>query len=109
MSDFDFDLFIGVLYLVAVIFFILGLKRLGSPKTARSGNAVASIGMLIAVVATLVNRDIISFELIAAGRKWIEACSIGLRRAALGRIRHRGRCAGGVDCSSSARIAEFRR
>ena len=67
MNDFDFDLFIGVLYLVAVILFILGLKRLGSPKTARSGNAVASIGMLIAVLATLVDREIISFELIAAG------------------------------------------
>jgi NAD(P) transhydrogenase subunit beta len=67
LNDFDYDLFIGVLYLVSVIFFVLGLKRLGSPKTARSGNAVASIGMLIAVVATLVDREIISFELIAAG------------------------------------------
>ena len=67
MNDFDYDLFIGALYLVSVIFFVLGLKRLGSPKTARSGNAVASIGMLIAVVATLVDREIISFELIAAG------------------------------------------
>ena len=67
MNDFDFDLLIGSLYLVAAIFFILGLKRLGSPKTARSGNAVASAGMLIAIVATLVDRDIISFELIAAG------------------------------------------
>ena len=67
MNDFDYDLFIGALYLVSVIFFVLGLKRLGSPKTARSGNAIASIGMLIAVAATLVDREIISFDLIAAG------------------------------------------
>ena len=67
MNDFDFDLFIGAIYLVAVIFFVLGLKRLGSPKTARSGNLIASLGMLIAVVATLVDREIISFELIIAG------------------------------------------
>jgi len=67
LNDFDFDLFIGALYLVAVIFFYFGLKRLGSPKTARSGNLIASLGMLIAVVATLVDREIISFELIVAG------------------------------------------
>lgn len=67
MNDFDFDLFIGALYLVAVIFFFLGLKWLGSPKTTRSGNLIASLGMLIAVVATLVDREIISFELIIAG------------------------------------------
>ncbi len=67
MNDFDFDLFIGALYLVAVILFVLGLKRLASPKTARSGNCIASLGMLIAVVVTLVDREIVSFELIIAG------------------------------------------
>jgi len=67
LNDFDFDLFIGALYLVAVILFVLGLKRLASPKTARSGNCIASLGMLIAVVVTLVDREIVSFELIIAG------------------------------------------
>lgn len=40
-------------YLAASLMFIVGLKRLASPKTARSGNTVAAIGMLVAVLGTL--------------------------------------------------------
>ena len=40
-------------YLVASLLFIFGLKRLSSPKTARSGNFVAAIGMALALVGTL--------------------------------------------------------
>ncbi|MEX0746881.1 MAG: NAD(P)(+) transhydrogenase (Re/Si-specific) subunit beta [Rhodothermales bacterium] len=40
-------------YLVAAILFIIGMKRLQSPTTARGGNQLAAVGMLIAVVATL--------------------------------------------------------
>jgi len=40
-------------YIVASILFILGLKQLGSAKTARRGNRLSAIGMLLAVVATL--------------------------------------------------------
>ena len=40
-------------YLVASVLFILGLKRLSSPRTARSGNFLGAMGMLLAVVATL--------------------------------------------------------
>lgn len=40
-------------YLVASLMFIVGLKRLASPKTARSGNTIAAVGMLIAVLGTL--------------------------------------------------------
>ncbi len=40
-------------YIVAAVFFILGLKMLGRQATARRGNLVSAIGMLIAVVATL--------------------------------------------------------
>ncbi len=65
--DVDLDILIGVLYLVAIVLFILGLRRLGSPATARSGNATASLGMLIAVVVTLLDRDIVDFEYIIAG------------------------------------------
>jgi NAD(P) transhydrogenase subunit beta len=45
--------FIQALYLVSVIFFILGLRGLAGPKTAPTGNKIAAVGMLIAVVATL--------------------------------------------------------
>ena len=44
---------IDLAYLVAASLFILGLKRLTSPATARGGNQLAAIGMLVAVIATL--------------------------------------------------------
>jgi NAD(P) transhydrogenase subunit beta len=47
------DQLINLAYLVAAILFILGLKGLGSPKTAVRGNLLGAVGMLIAVVATL--------------------------------------------------------
>jgi NAD(P) transhydrogenase subunit beta len=45
--------FIQALYLIAVITFILGLRGLAGPKTAPTGNKIAAVGMLIAIVATL--------------------------------------------------------
>lgn len=58
---------IQLVYLVATGFFIVGIKRLGSPATARSGNQLASIGMLIGVLVTLFDQEIVSFEFIIAG------------------------------------------
>ncbi|WP_340103331.1 NAD(P)(+) transhydrogenase (Re/Si-specific) subunit beta [Rhodohalobacter sp. 8-1] len=58
---------IQLFYLLATGFFIVGIKRLGSPATARSGNQMASFGMLIGVAVTLFDQEIISFELIIAG------------------------------------------
>src|SRR5215217_2272974 len=40
-------------YLVAAALFILGIRRLRSPETARSGNTLAAVGMVIALVATV--------------------------------------------------------
>ncbi len=54
-------------YLLAAVLFILGLKRLSSPATARSGNALASVGMLIAIVATLLFAQILTWRMIALG------------------------------------------
>ena len=54
-------------YLLAAILFILGIKGLSSPKTARNGNVLASIGMLIAIVATLLDRQILDYRWILAG------------------------------------------
>jgi NAD(P) transhydrogenase subunit beta len=52
-------------YLIAAILFIIGLKQLSSPATARQGNLVAAVGMLIAIIATLINQEILSYGLIA--------------------------------------------
>ncbi|TAE47127.1 MAG: NAD synthetase, partial [Oscillatoriales cyanobacterium] len=54
-------------YLVAASLFIVGLKQLGSPATARQGNVLAAIGMFIAIVGTLLEKQVISYELIAVG------------------------------------------
>lgn len=58
---------INLAYLVSAIFFILGLKGLSSPKTAVRGNMTGAIGMLIAVVATLLDQHVLSFGWIIAG------------------------------------------
>ena len=58
---------IQVAYLAASVLFILGLKGLSSPETARRGNLLAAIGMLLAIVGTLFHSDIISYEWIIVG------------------------------------------
>jgi NAD(P) transhydrogenase subunit beta len=54
-------------YIFAAILFIVGLKRLGSPATARSGNRLSSIAMLVAVLATVLGNDLMSWEWIIGG------------------------------------------
>ena len=58
---------INVAYIAAAALFVFGLKMLASPATARRGNALSSIGMLLAIVVTLTSREIVSYEWIAAG------------------------------------------
>ena len=58
---------IQLVYLVATGIFIIGIKRLGSPATARSGNQLAALGMFIGVVITLFDQQIITYEYIIAG------------------------------------------
>ncbi len=48
------DGLLPILYLIASVTFILGIKMLGSPKTARVGNLVAAAGMVISIVGTIV-------------------------------------------------------
>jgi len=58
---------IAVSYIVAAVLFILGLKQLSSPSTARAGNRLAAIGMTLALGVTLLDRQILSFWSIALG------------------------------------------
>ena len=58
---------IELAYLTAAALFILGLKKLGSPATARQGNFFAAAGMLIAIVATLLNQSVLNYEWILGG------------------------------------------
>ncbi len=54
-------------YVISSILFILGLKGLSHPESARRGMHYAEIGMLLAVVGTLVSGKIITWEWIIAG------------------------------------------
>ncbi|MGH3130760.1 MAG: NAD(P)(+) transhydrogenase (Re/Si-specific) subunit beta [Gaiellaceae bacterium] len=54
-------------YLLTAISFIVALKRLSSPATARSGNAIGAAGMLVAIAATLLQQEIVSIWQIALG------------------------------------------
>ena len=59
--------FIRVLYIVAFVCFIVGLRFLNHPRTARRGNAIAAVGMAFAVVATLLYDFVGDYLLIALG------------------------------------------
>jgi len=56
-----------LVYLVAAILFIVGLKRLSHPSTARRGNLLSAVGMLLAIGITLLDRQILSFQWIIIG------------------------------------------
>ncbi len=56
----------ALLYLLAAVAFIVGLKRLGSPRTARSGNTIAAAGMLTAVIVTLADAEV-SWTILGSG------------------------------------------
>ena len=58
---------VGLLYLVAIICFIVALRFLSSPKHARKGNWVGGLGMLVAIATTLALDGIGNWGLIAAG------------------------------------------
>ena len=58
---------INLSYITSAVLFILGLKFLGSPATARRGNMLSALGMLLAVVVTLLDQSIIDFRWILLG------------------------------------------
>lgn len=54
-------------YLLSSILFILGLRMLSSPATAKRGNLIASLGMLLAIVVTLLSKEVLSYKLVLIG------------------------------------------
>ncbi|MCB9799164.1 MAG: NAD(P)(+) transhydrogenase (Re/Si-specific) subunit beta [Candidatus Omnitrophica bacterium] len=63
----DRAILIDFSYIIASALFIFGIKRLSSVRTARGGNGLAALAMLIAIVATLFEKEIVDFRLIALG------------------------------------------
>ncbi len=61
------DIVINIGYLISAALFIFGLKGLTHPRTAVRGNLLGACGMLLAIVITLTDQNIVSFEVIVAG------------------------------------------
>jgi len=61
------ELITNIVYLVASVLFILGMKMLSSPKTARKGNLWSMVAMLLAIVVTLLDKGILDFNYIIIG------------------------------------------
>lgn len=60
------EMIIQITYIVSAVFFILGIKSLSSPESARRGMNLAALGMLIAILGTLFNEHIVNYYLIIA-------------------------------------------
>ncbi len=58
---------IEVSYLISSVLFIFGIKFLASPKTARKGNFLSALGMFIAIIVTLLDQHVLTFEWIILG------------------------------------------
>ena len=58
---------LDLIYVASAVLFVFGLKQLGSPATARRGNALAAGAMLLAIVGTLLDRGIVTWDIIATG------------------------------------------
>ena len=63
----DTSLWVELSYLLSAVLFVVGLKQLQSPATARAGNRLAALAMLIAIVATLADSQAASWAGIAGG------------------------------------------
>ena len=59
--------YINIAYVISAICFIFGIKMLSHPKTARKGNAIATLGMLVAIFATLYAGELLDFKMIGTG------------------------------------------
>ena len=55
-----------IVYLISAVLFVSGIKLLSSPATARSGNARASLAMLLAIVVTLLDHEILNWTTVLA-------------------------------------------
>ena len=61
------DIIVNLIYIISAVLFIFGLKMLSSPATARRGNFISAIGMFLAVVTTLITKEVVDFQWIVIG------------------------------------------
>jgi len=58
----NIEFIINAVYVLSAALFILGLKLLSHPSTARRGNKLSAIGMLVAICVTLIDQNILAYE-----------------------------------------------
>jgi len=58
---------VPIIYLLSTVLFIFGIKRLSKVKTARQGNTLAAVGMLLAIVGALLELGTVDYRWIAGG------------------------------------------
>jgi len=63
----DLSTWVEIAYLLSAVLFVVGLKRMQSPATARQGNALAAVAMLVAILATVVDNQILDWTWILVG------------------------------------------
>jgi NAD(P) transhydrogenase subunit beta len=61
------DVLVNSAYIVTSIMFVIGLKMLGRQNTARQGNVISGVGMLVAILVTLLDRQVVDYTWIGAG------------------------------------------
>ena len=57
----------NLFYIIASIMFVFGIKMLGRPESARNGNALSALGMLLAIITALLSDQILHWQWILAG------------------------------------------
>ena len=63
----DLKQYIDLAYIVSSILFIFGIRMLGRAETARKGNLLSAVGVLLAMVATLLYKEVVDYKLILVG------------------------------------------
>jgi len=103
------DLFIEVVYIIAVALFVLSLKWLSSPTTARRGVLSGEIGMALAVIGTLFHRGIVDYKWIAIALVLGTIIGVPLGRVAMTAVPQRTALshAFGALCVTLVGTAEF--
>ena len=69
---------IDLCYLISAVLFILGLKGMTRPRTAVRGNLIGSAAMLLAVIATLLNYNVVSYGGLLTGMAIGSVVGVGL-------------------------------
>ncbi len=63
----NISILINIVYILAAIAFILGFKLMSSPESARKGNLISGIGMLSAIIVTLMDAQVQRYDFILIG------------------------------------------